>query len=59
MLLESPRQVRFNKVYFTIFREILIFGVDFAARNSNKLQKLGLDECVHTWALNFCTLPNF
>jgi hypothetical protein len=25
MLLESPGRVRFNKVYFTIFREILIF----------------------------------
>ncbi len=38
------------RVYFTISRKIMIFWVDFVAGNSNKWQKLGLDECVHTWA---------
>ncbi len=48
VLLESPRWVRFNRVYFTIFRakvwKVLMFLVKFVAKNSNKLQKLGLEE---------------
>jgi hypothetical protein len=47
VLLESPWQVRFIRVYFTMFRanvwKILNFLVDFVAENSNKLQKLGLE----------------
>jgi hypothetical protein len=65
VLLESPWQVRFNRLYFTIFRAkvwkifkffFIFVGVDFVAGNSNKLQKLGLEgkislspQCVHTW----------
>jgi hypothetical protein len=47
VLLESPWQVRFNKVYFTIFRgkvwKTLIFEWILQLKNSNKLQKLGLE----------------
>ncbi len=46
MLLESTQQVRFNRVYFTIFRArvcTIDFSVDFVVGNSNKLQKLGLE----------------
>ncbi len=32
------------------------FGVDFVARNSSKLQKLGLEGKI-SWALNVFTLP--
>jgi len=62
VLLESPRRVRFNRVYFTIFRakvwKILNFELILFAGNSNKLpKKLGLEgknqfqnpQCVHTW----------
>jgi len=46
VLLESPWQVRFNRVYFIIFRAkvgkiYLIFEWIFVAGNSNKVQKLG------------------
>jgi hypothetical protein len=45
----KPGQVRFNKVYFTIFRakvfKILIFEwILSAGKKKNKLQKLGLEE---------------
>jgi hypothetical protein len=57
--LEGPQRLRFNRVYFTIFRakvwKILIFWVDFVAENSKKLQKLGLEGKI-SWALNVCTL---
>jgi len=48
VLLESPQRVRFNRVYFKIFRpkvwKILIFLVNFVVENSNiELQKLGLE----------------
>ncbi len=44
MLLERPQRVRFNRVYFTIFRaKDIDFLMDFVAENSNKLQKLGLE----------------
>jgi hypothetical protein len=55
------QRVRFNRHHFTIFRaevwKDIDFWVDIVARNSNKLQKLGLEhknqlspQCVHTWA---------
>jgi hypothetical protein len=57
VLLERPQQLRFNQVYFTIFRakvwKILIFWVYFVARISNKLQKLGLEGKI-SWAFNVC-----
>ncbi len=47
MLLESFRRVRFNRVYFTIFRakdvKDINFLVDFVAGNSNKFTKIGLE----------------
>jgi hypothetical protein len=56
-----PWWVRFNRVYFTIFRakvrKILIFWVHFVAENSNFFAKIGFErknqlspQFVHTWA---------
>ncbi len=62
VLLESPQQLRFNQVYFTIFRakvwKILIFECILFSKISNKLQKLGLAGKT-SWALNVLTLLNF
>jgi len=59
VLLESASEVRFSRVYFTIFRaglwKIFIFLLEFVAGNSNKLQKLGLERKIN-WALNVFTL---
>jgi len=61
VLLESPRQVRFNRVYFIIFRtmvwKIMIFEWVLLVENSNKLQKIGFgmkksvepSMCSHCW----------
>ncbi len=47
MLLETSQQVKFNRVYFTIFKangvKDIDFWEDFVFGNSNKLQKLGLE----------------
>jgi hypothetical protein len=49
--------VKFNRVYFTIFRAKVwkIFLVNFVTKNSNKLQKLGLEEKI-TWVPDVLTL---
>ncbi len=61
VLLECPSCVRFNWVYFTVFRakvwKVLIFEWIFVAENSKKLQKLGLKGKI-SWVLNVFTLPN-
>jgi hypothetical protein len=58
-LLESPRWVRFSRVYFTVFRakvwKIFEFWVNFVAGNSKQLLKIGCgtkknqlsSQCVH------------
>jgi hypothetical protein len=59
VLLESPWWVKFNRVYFTIFRakvwKILIFEWILLLKIQRKLQKLGLEGKI-SWALNLFTL---
>jgi hypothetical protein len=58
VLLESFRRVRFNGVYFTIFRAKDVKDINFLVEIQTNLQKLGWKEkknqvspqCVHTWA---------
>ncbi len=61
MLLESPRRVRFNRLYFTIFRakvwKILNFELILFVGNSNKLQKIWVwKEKISFRTLNVFTL---
>jgi hypothetical protein len=62
ILLESPQQVRCNKVHFTIFRtkvwKILIFEWILLLEIETNWNKLGWEGKI-CWALNVFTLPNF
>jgi hypothetical protein len=61
-LLESPQQVRFNKIYFTIFRakvwKILIFECILLPEFQINYKKLGLEGKI-SWAFNVLTFRNF
>jgi hypothetical protein len=62
VLLESPRQVRFSRVYFTIFRakvwKILVFKCILLLEIQTNYIKLGL-KGKFSWAFNVFTLPIF
>jgi hypothetical protein len=61
VLLESPWQVRFNRVYFTIFRakvwKILIFS-EFCCWKFKQIEKLEFGRKNQWWTLNVFTFLN-